>query len=97
MRVTLSDVRAAQPNWFSRKNKRFFGDIQYWVLHSPKGKPYLLRSTFMWSDMFGQPKTIRYRVSAIKPDTLEVDGLVDEIFHTREAAKEWIKTSGDKP
>ena len=91
MRITMSDVRNAQPNWFSRKNKRFFGDIQYWTLLGASGKPYLLRSTFMWSDMFGRPKTVCYRVSNINPETLQIDGLIDDIFRSREDAKEWIK------
>ena len=91
--VTLSQVRDAQPSWFSRKNKRFFGDIQYWVLTGRSGKPYLLRSTFMWSDMFGQPKKVCYRVSNINPETLQVNGLIDTIFHFREDAKDWIKAN----
>lgn len=95
MRVTIAQVRAAQPNWFSRKNKRFFGDIQYSVLHSKGGKPFLLRSTFMWSDMFGRPKQISYRVSRINAETLHIEGLVDTIFHTRDDAKDWIKELGD--
>jgi len=89
--VTLAQVRAVQPNWFSRKNKRFFGDIQYWVLQRQSGKPYLLRSTFMWSDMFGQPRKVSYRVTEIDAATLHVGNLIDDIFRTREDAKDWIK------
>jgi hypothetical protein len=92
MTVTISQVRETQPNWFSRKNKRFFGDIQYWVLTGKSGKPYLLRSTFMWSDMFGQPKQVRYRISEIDQQTLKIGSLVDDIFHFREDAKDWIKS-----
>jgi len=88
--ITLSQVKDAQPNWFSRSNKRFFGDIQYWVLQG-KSRPYLLRSTFMWSDMFGQPKRVCYRVTEINPETLQIEHLIDDIFRTREDAKDWIK------
>ena len=89
--ATLAEVRAVQPNWFSRKNKRFFGDIQYWVLTGKSGNPYLLRSTSMWSEMFGRPRQVSYRVTEIKPDTLEIGSLIDDVFKTREQAKDWIK------
>jgi hypothetical protein len=89
--ATMAEVKAANGDWFSRGNKRFFGDIQYWVLQGRSGKPYLLRSTYMWSDMFGQPKRVSYRVTEIEADTLKIGGLIDDIFKTREDAKDWIK------
>jgi hypothetical protein len=59
--TTMSEVRAAQPNWFSRENRRFFNDVSYKLLHGKVSrKPYLVRATYQWSDMFGQPKTLRY-------------------------------------
>jgi hypothetical protein len=90
--ATLSDVRAVQREWFSRKNKRFFGDISYKVLHGKATKrPYLVRSTFMWSDMFGQPKQVRWRVNELKED-LRIGPLVDDIFRDYDDVKEWLAT-----
>ncbi len=90
--TTLTDLRAAQPEWFSRKNKRFFGDVSYKVLHGKVSrKPYLVRSTYQWSDMFGQPKTLRYRVNTIKDD-LHIGPLLDRQFSDLEDVKDWLKT-----
>ena len=89
--TTLTEVRAAQPDWFTPENKRFFGDVGYWVLHSVSGHPYLLRSTYAWSDMFGRPRTLSYKVNVIDPDTLEIDNLIDKTFDDRATAKHHIK------
>lgn len=75
-RVTLSDVKAAQPQWFSRENKRFFGDLGYRVLHGKKsGRAYLVRSTCAWSDMLGKPKTCHFAINPIAED-LRIQPLV---------------------
>ncbi len=91
MSTTLTDVRNAQPGWFSRGNKRLFGDVSYKLLHGKTSKqPFLVRSTFMWSDMFGQPKTLCYRVNTIKAD-LSIGPLIDKVFHSLDDVKEWLK------
>jgi hypothetical protein len=90
--TTLADVKAKQPEWFSRKNKRFFGDVSYKVLHSKvTHKPYLVRSTYQWSDMFDQAKTLRYRVNELKED-LSIGPLLDKQFRDLDAVKEWLRT-----
>lgn len=89
--TTLSDVRAAQPEWFSRKNKRFFGDVTYKLLHSGSGKPYLVRYTAQWSDMFGEPKTYRYRINVLE-DGLKIGKLLDEQFHDLDDVKMFLRT-----
>ena len=90
MSTTMAEVRAAQPEWFSRKNKRFFGDCSYEVLHGKvSGKPFLVRSTFAWTDMFGQPKRLRYRVNHINYD-LTIGLLTDTDFRDLDAVKDWL-------
>jgi len=90
MSVTIQEVRAAQPEWFSRKNMRFFGDVSYKVLHSSSHKPYLVRLTAMWSDMFGQPKTYRYRVNEIDSGA-KIGKLLDQQFRDIEAVKRYLR------
>ena len=91
--TTLAEVRAAQPEWFSRKNRRYFGDVSYKVLHGKVSrKPYLVRATYQWSDMFGQPRILRYRVNPIKDD-LDIGLLVDQQFRDLEQVKEWLQTA----
>ena len=91
--MTLSQLKANQPEWFSRKNKRFFGDISYRVLHGKvSGEPFLVRSTYAWSDMFGQPKTVSWRINHITGEAIadrKIGDLVDEIFKTLSHAKQW--------
>lgn len=88
--TTLAQVKDAQPNWFSRKNKRFFNDVSYRVLHGKVShKPYLVRSTYAWTDMFGQQPQLHYRVNTIKGD-LSIGPLVDKSFRDLEEVKEWL-------
>jgi hypothetical protein len=92
MSITMSQVRAAQPEWFSRKNKRFFGDVGYKVLTGKQSrKPYLVRSTFAWTDMFGQPRTLHYRVNTLDTETLHIGGLVDKNFRDMDSLREWLR------
>ena len=88
--IKLADLKAKHPKWFSRGNKRFFGDVNYWIIHSKSGKPYLLRATYQWSDMFGEPKKLYYRINKIEED-LSIGKMFDNMFTTRESAKEFIK------
>ena len=89
--ATLSQVKSRQPEWFSRKNKKFFNDVSYRVLHSKKtGEPYLARSTYAWTDMFGHKPRLHWRLNRLKDD-LEIDSLVDEEFVDLWAVKRWLK------
>ena len=64
--VTLADVKRANPIWFVAGNKRFIGDVSYKVLHGKAtGRPFLVRATNAWTDMFGQPKKLHYRINPI--------------------------------
>ena len=91
MTTTIEQVRNANVQWFSPKNKKYFGDRCYSVLHSKTGKPYLVRSTYAWSDMFGKPKTLTYRINKIDPETLKIGSLIDAEFTDRKEAKDYIK------
>lgn len=94
--ITLQDVKYAMiqhgnGDWFSRKNKRFFGDVSYKVLHGrATKKPYLVRSTFAWPDMFGGNKTLHYRINEIRDDNT-IGSLLDQRFVDIESVKEWMK------
>lgn len=98
--MTLSELKQHHVAWFSRKNKRFFGDISYRVLHGKKtGEPYLVRSTYQWSDMFGQPKKVIWRLNPIgKPgakwgteDYFSIRPLLDQEFASLGAVKTWLQ------
>lgn len=92
MRVTIAAVRAVQPEWFSRKNKKFFGDVWYRVYHGKvTGFPYMVRASYIWSDMFNRPKELRYRINPINKDTLKIEMLIDDVFFNLEDVKDWIK------
>ena len=88
--TTLRDVRQAQPEWFSRSNKKFFNDLTYKILHGKKSKrPLLVRSTYMWSDMFGRERRISWRINPLQED-LTIAPLVDTVFRDYEDVKDWL-------
>jgi hypothetical protein len=94
--VSLSDIRRVDRDrgghWFDTGAKRFFNDISYKILHGKKtGYPFLVRSTYAWSDMFTGEKKLHYRVNEIHPSTLSIGGLIDEKFESMEHVKEWLK------
>jgi hypothetical protein len=87
----LQEIKAAQPDWFSAGNKRFFGDVKYYAYRSKKThKPYLVRATYAWSDMFDQPRTLSFRVNPINPDTLKIEPTFDVIIDSLDKAKNWV-------
>jgi len=90
--ATLRQVKQAQPEWFSRDNKRFFGDVSYRVLHSKAtGDPYLVRKTSAFTDMFGQSKRYHYRINPLDSSTLKIQPLIDSEFGDLWAVKRWLK------
>ena len=94
--ATLTQVKAVQPKWFSRKNKKFFGDVRYWVLHGKRtGEPYLIRSTYAWTDMFGQKPRLHYRINRLE-DNLKISSLLDDEFENMPAVKRWLKENYQK-
>jgi hypothetical protein len=89
--TTMQAVREANEMWFSSKNKKFFQDVSYRVLHSSSGQPYLVRSTYAWSDMFGGQKKLQWRINDIGRD-LKIGRLLDKKFDTLEDVKEWLQS-----
>jgi len=90
MSVTVARVRHYNPQWFSKGNKRFFGDSWYRVRKARSGKYYLLRSTSQWSDMFGGTKKYVYKLNGLTP-MLKIESLVDETFGSIEQVNAWLK------
>ena len=89
----LTDVVHANPRWFTNEQRVFFSDVHYW-LRRKRGTLYLERSTYAWSDMFGGPKRLHYRLNIIDPDTLAVGSLVGPEFATRDEVSSWLITEG---
>lgn len=89
--VTLAEVKDKQVDWFSPQNKRFFGDVAYTLLHDADKKPFLVRQTSAWSDMFGQAKSYTFRVNRIDSGTLKIGSLLDQEFDTLEEVKDFLK------
>jgi hypothetical protein len=90
-KLSLHAVISAQPRWFSAENKRFFGDRSYDVAKSASGKPFLIRSTYAWTDMFGGTKRLHYRLNPLDPETLEIQHLIDQEFADRNEVNEWLQ------
>ena len=85
-------IREANPNWFSRSNKRFFHDVSYRAYYGKAtGKAYLVRSTYAWTDMLEEPKRLHWRINAVSQDTLRIVGLLDDTFNDIFAVKAWLR------
>ncbi len=90
----LRQIKEANGQWFSRGNKRFFGDVSYKAYYGKKsGNPYLVRATYAWSDMFGRPKILHYRVNKVNSDTKEIESLTDDTFNDIFAVKAWLRNN----
>lgn len=90
-KIVLSNVKNANPQWFTRENKRFFNDVSYRLLYGKiTGKRYLIRSTYAWSDMFDGVKKLHWRINHINDD-LTIGNLTDDIFQSIYDVKAWLK------
>ena len=92
MTTLLSKIKAAHKDghWFDRETKKFFGDVRYYAYRSKTGKPYLVRSTYGFSDMFGQVRKLSYKINIVNPETLKIEDLIPLDFSSLEAVKYWI-------
>jgi hypothetical protein len=89
----LRDIRENNPTWFSASNKRFFGDRSYYGYYGvATGEPYLVRSTYAWTDMLGGKRTLHYRINKLS-DKKEILDLVDDIFVTLDDVKKWLRNN----
>lgn len=87
----MSKLKEANPQWFARGNKKRFGDVSYKaVFGKDTGDRYLLRSTYMYSGMFGGKKKLVYRINLVK-DNYKIGSLIDIIFPSLSSANEWLK------
>ena len=92
--MTLSELKTKNNTWFSKENKRFFGDRRYYV-YTYRQKSYLIRLSSGWSDMFGESKKFNYYINPL--DGYKIDYIVSEqgralSFDSLQAAKEYIKS-----
>jgi len=89
MKTDLNELKLNNKGWFTKGNKAFFGDINYRVLHS-ENKPYLVRLTNAWTDMFDGVKKPHYKINEINND-LSIGHLFDNEFKTIEEVKRFLK------
>ena len=87
--VTLNRVRRANRQWFAPGNAGFFNDKEYRILHDKEGKPYLVRSTTAWTDMFGQKPRLHCRINSLNAD-LSIGPLLDGEHTNWDAAQDWL-------
>lgn len=89
--LNMSKLKELNSQWFAKGNKKLFGDVSYKLVYGKRtGERYFLRSTNMWSDMFGRQKKLVYRINFIK-DNGKIGSLVDIIFSSLSSANEWLK------
>jgi hypothetical protein len=87
----MRDIRKAQPEWFSRENKRFFNDVEYAAFYGEAtGNRYMVRSTYAWTDMFGSAKRLHYRINPIADD-FKLLPLIGTEFATFADVQKWLK------
>jgi hypothetical protein len=90
-KALMREIKAAQPQWFSRGNKRFFHDVQYAAYYGKAtGNRYMVRSTYAWTDMFGNAPRLHYRINRIG-ENHEIQPLVDGEFKTWESVQQWLR------
>jgi len=88
--VTMQEIRQANRIWFGNGNEKFFGDVDYSVVHSVSGKPYLLRSTYAWTDMFGGKRKLHWRLNSLD-DVLKIGSLIDDVFSDLDDVERWLE------
>lgn len=92
MGTVLHAIQDNNQKWFDPSNKRFFGDKEYFgYCDTETGDKYLVRSTYAWSDMFGQPPKLHYRINPIG-ENYEIQPLLDNVFNTLEDVEAFLNT-----
>jgi len=90
VKTTITELKQNNKNWFSPENKRFFGDLRYFVLTDKDGTSFLIRETNAWTDMFDGVKKTHYRINSINED-LTIGDLFDDVFKTEEEVKTFLE------
>lgn len=87
-----NSIKEANEGWFSPENKRFFNDVDYKGYYGKAtGKAYLVRSTYAWTDMFGQEPRLYYRINNLDQETLKIEPLIDDEFQSIADVHQWLK------
>ena len=88
---TLTELRSLNKKWFLPSNKKFFGDLKYWLLSGKRSRnKYLVRKSDCWSDMFGNSKKYHFRINPISVDGT-IENVLDDEFETLEEVKQFLK------
>ena len=88
--MTLAEIKRMNPMWFGRGNKAFFHDVSYKACNW-HGKSYLMRLTYAWTDMFGQPKRLHCRVNKVDAQG-KIGNLYPDEFVDYDDARKWIRS-----
>lgn len=88
--ANLEQVKKAQPKWFTPENKKFFHDVDYCILHGKNNDPFLVRSTYAWTDMFGHKPRLHYRINPLD-EMLHIRPLIDEEFADIDEVEKWLE------
>ncbi len=90
-RITLADVKRANPIYFGKGQKGFFNDISYKVRTGKDGQKYLVTETYGFTDMFGAENRRRFwTAKKIDADTLALAPGMEEL-ETAEAVEAFLK------
>lgn len=87
--ITITQVKEANAIWFSKGNKRFFGDLGYKVLHGEiSKKPYLIQISNKWHGAFtGEAKKVFYLIKNLG-DNLKIGDCIKEVESWDDVEKE---------
>ena len=89
--MKINELVQHNQKWFSEENKAFFKDVEYFVMHGEKSEqPFLVRSTYAWTDMFGHKPKLHYRVNPIE-DCFHIGSLTDDVFEDLDAVEMWLE------
>lgn len=81
--ITLAQIKANNVQWFSKGAKKFSNDRSYYAYTSKIDKKvYLIRSSYMFSDTFGQPRKLSYTINEINQETLKIGSLINDDRHS---------------
>lgn len=65
MTLSITDIRQANPMYFSKENTKFSGDISCRVLHDKQRKPYLVRLTHQGEHWFDSEHITHWIINPI--------------------------------
>lgn len=91
-RIALQKIIDANPVWFSRSNKRFFGDRKYLARYGGiTGALYLCQETAMWNWSGGRRQYVWW-IHLIN-DNYEVGQRLDIMLEGKVALNQWLRVN----